>query len=130
MQSKTILIVEDDVALGTLLLEFLQEEIGRQVFLAPNGESAIHLFQQIAPDVCILDYHLPDTNGLDLSRHLQQLNEHQSIPMVLMSANLPSTIRAMPYLGLLKKPFDLDILLELVMERLLPPFTFLSQEKT
>ncbi|BCL84248.1 PAS domain-containing protein [Ktedonobacteria bacterium brp13] len=74
---------------GSLLLEALQEETSCSVFLATSGEMALNMLQTVMPAL-----------------------------FILMSAALPQGNTTIYPLTTLQKPFELDILLELVAELL------------
>ncbi len=67
-----ILIVEDDPAIRNLLHRFLSRQQNYQVESAADGTSAMTIFGQFDPDLVILDLDLPDTNGCDLCREMQE----------------------------------------------------------
>ncbi|GHO80126.1 hypothetical protein KSD_78970 [Ktedonobacter sp. SOSP1-85] len=115
---KRILIVEDDPILGNLLLEALQEETTYQGHLAPSGEMALKMLLTITPELFLLDYHLPGMNGLELADQLQRREEGDQRPILLMSADLPQENDALDHLITLQKPFDLEMLLQLIAELL------------
>ncbi|MEK4484082.1 response regulator transcription factor [Psychrobacillus sp. FSL H8-0484] len=56
-------------ALGSLLdLEEDMEVVGK----ANNGEEALHLIQQMQPDICIMDIEMPVKSGLDAAEELKE----------------------------------------------------------
>ena len=115
---KCILIVEDDPILGDLLLEALQWEATYQGILAPSGEMALSILQTITPTLFLLDYHLPGMNGLELADQLRRREGCKQRPILLMSANLPQENGTLDDLITLQKPFDLEMLLQLIAELL------------
>lgn len=115
---KCILIVKDDPILGDLLLEALQEEATYQGLLAPSGEMALSILQTITPALFLLDYHLPGMNGLELADRLRRREGCKQRPILLMSASLPQENGALDDLITLQKPFDLEMLLQLIAELL------------
>jgi DNA-binding response OmpR family regulator len=115
---KHILIVEDDTVLGNLLLEALQEETSCPVSLATSGEMALNMLQTVMPALFMLDYQLPGMNGLELAERLRRLEGGERVPIILTSAALPQGNIALYQLTTLQKPFELDILLELIAELL------------
>lgn len=109
--TRIVLIVDDDEDIGALLATILEEEANCQTIYVCNGYQALEVVQRCQPDLLLLDYHLPDINGLDLYDCLSQLEGLQNVPVLLVSANPPLhelQKRRLPYL---KKPFDLDDLL-------------------
>jgi CheY-like chemotaxis protein len=117
--AKSIIIVEDDAILGPLLVEAIQEEMAYQVRLVSSAEMALSIVQTVVPQLFLLDYHLPGMNGLDLANQLQRREGGEQIPILLMSAALPQGDLAIYHLRTLQKPFDLETLLQLLVELLL-----------
>jgi len=115
---KSILVVEDNPALGNLLWEILQDETPCRIFLVSSGEAALNLLQMVKPQLFLLDYCLPGMNGLELVDQIRNIEGYNQTPILLMSAALPQGNIAKQYLRSLQKPFDLDRLLELVAELL------------
>ena len=115
---RSILIVEDNTALGNLLWEILQEETTCQVFLVPSAEAALNTLQMVTPQLFLLDYCLPGMDGLELVGRIRRMEGYEQTPILLMSAALPQGNIAKQHLRCLPKPFDLDSLLQLVAELL------------
>ncbi|MBD2505273.1 response regulator [Anabaena azotica] len=80
-----ILIVEDDADLAELLVT-LFERHDIETFLAKNGREAIHLSQEVNPDLLILDLILPETDGFAVVDWLQNHNRLCKVPVVVYSA--------------------------------------------
>lgn len=68
----TILIVEDDEHIRTMLDETLREE-GFETLLADNGLEGLRAFEEHAPDLVITDIHMPRKEGLSLITDLRRL---------------------------------------------------------
>lgn len=67
-----VLIVEDESKIASLMKSFLQTE-GYDVQTALDGKTALQLFTKHKPDIVILDWMLPQMNGLDICRQLRQI---------------------------------------------------------
>lgn len=67
-----VLIVEDESKIASLMESFLQTE-GYDVQTALDGKTALQLFTKHKPDIVILDWMLPQMNGLDICRQLRQI---------------------------------------------------------
>jgi CheY-like chemotaxis protein len=80
-----VLVVEDDVVLSDAIASYISKG-GLIVRAAHSGSSAIRVLESHEPRVAILDYHLPDTTGLDLAFRLRGLLPDVSI--LLMSGVL------------------------------------------
>lgn len=71
MASAKILVVDDDPAIRNLIHRFLAKQ-SYQMESAEDGKSALAVFEQFNPDLVILDVNLPDANGYDLCKEMQQ----------------------------------------------------------
>ena len=83
MQNKKILVVEDDLSLGFLLLESL-EEAGYQVKLSKCGSTGWERFQKEQFDLCILDVMMPEMDGFMLARKIRA--KDQATPFLFLTA--------------------------------------------
>jgi len=114
MQSNRIkiMLVEDNVNLGFLLVDFLETN-GFEVKLYKDGESALRGFQNLAFDFCIFDIMLPGISGFDLAKQVRINNDQ--IPIIFVTAkSMKEDILKGYDLGAddyILKPFDEDQLL-------------------
>jgi len=85
-QSKTILVVDDNCAIRTLVKTFLEIE-GYTVLIAGDAEAAIELYKQHQAAIALLltDVVMPNMNGLELADHVLRLEPQ--MPILLMSAS-------------------------------------------
>lgn len=67
-----ILIVEDEIKIASLMESFLQAE-GYDCLTATDGRAALQLYTKHKPDIVVLDWMLPQMNGLDACKQLRQL---------------------------------------------------------
>jgi len=79
-----LLIVDDDPELRTLLKKHLEEE-GYTVFTAKDGEEAIELIQKENPDVALVDYLLPDIDGISLCKWIKNNPDTLDIGVILIT---------------------------------------------
>jgi DNA-binding response OmpR family regulator len=107
-----ILLAEDDLNLGFLLVEFLEGN-GLQVKLYRDGESAFNGFRNGNFNFCIFDLMLPKMDGFSLAKKVKALNP--KIPVIFLTARSMKEDKMMGYgLGAddyITKPFDEDELL-------------------
>ncbi|HPF12225.1 MAG TPA: response regulator transcription factor [Flavobacteriaceae bacterium] len=103
----TLLLVEDDPTLGYLLKEYLSMN-HFNLFLAKTAKEALSLLENHYFDLAILDVMLPDRNGFDLAKTIQ--NQHPYIPFIFLTARSLKvdvlkgfSLGAVDYL---KKPID------------------------
>lgn len=78
----TILIVDDDSALGAILQRTM-ERIGHQAMYARNVLEALQALARTPTDLIISDFCMPGLSGLDFLELLQQ--EGQDIPMIMLT---------------------------------------------
>ena len=66
-----ILVVDDDPAIRNLIHRFLSQQ-GYQVESGHDGQTGLELFEQLNPDLVVLDVNLPDTTGFKLCQEMQR----------------------------------------------------------
>ncbi len=81
----SILVVEDDQAISTLLKYNLEQE-GFSVSLAHDGEEALIQVKERKPDLILLDWMLPLIPGIEVCRQLRREQEYRSIPIIIITA--------------------------------------------
>jgi len=72
MTNQNVLIVEDDINLGVLLMEYLESE-DFNVKLCRDGNSGLTSFKKEDFDICILDVMLPQMDGFSLAQKMQKI---------------------------------------------------------
>ena len=117
-KTKTILIVEDDTAVGEFFVYALRTETPYQALLATDGLQALEMVKILAPDLFVLDYQLPRMNGLELADRLLATEELKHIPILLMSANIPKQELEKRHLPFIAKPFELEELFQVIAKLL------------
>ncbi|MEO6457168.1 MAG: response regulator [Chloroflexia bacterium] len=120
---KTILIVDDDVAILELLKDILSEE-GYQTVCAGDGLKALHVVDEADVDLVISDINMPNLNGAELVTVLRQRPKTKKTP-VLALTSLPEMRRSTDksFAAILHKPFKLEELVETVKMLLYPRMT-------
>lgn len=114
----TVLLVEDDE-----IVRFAMEGVlaagGHEVHVVSNGDDAIRIAADHAPDVLITDWRLPgERDGLHVARELR--DRFPSLVILVQSGFPPEEILArskgLPISRVLNKPVPLATLLDLVEE--------------
>jgi two-component system, OmpR family, phosphate regulon response regulator PhoB len=80
-----VLVVEDEDALATLLHYNLDKE-GYRVGVAGDGEEALIMANERAPDLVILDWMLPKVSGIEVCRRLRGRSETRNVPIIMLTA--------------------------------------------
>ena len=80
-----ILLIEDDADISELL-QYNFEREGYKVFIAGDGELGLRQASQLVPDLIVLDLMLPGLDGLSVCRKLRAHPQTQEIPIVILTA--------------------------------------------
>ena len=85
LNNKTILYVEDDLELQKNILNILNNFFGK-VLVASDGDEAydIYLENQNTIDIIITDINMPNTDGIQLCKHIREYQKN--LPIVIISA--------------------------------------------
>ncbi len=81
----TVLIVEDETALATLLRYNLERE-GYRVAEASDGEEALLVADEAQPDLVILDWMLPHLSGIEVCRRMRSRGNLRNAPIIMLTA--------------------------------------------
>lgn len=109
--AKKVLLVEDDEK----IMRFIRANLvasNFEVITAKDGREALEKYEQLLPDLILLDLMLPEIGGFDV---LKNIREYSSVPVIIITAkgNTSDTIRGLE-LGAddyVVKPFDINELL-------------------
>jgi DNA-binding response OmpR family regulator len=107
-----ILLAEDDLNLGILLVDYLEAE-GFEVKLCKDGEAALKAFQAQEFDLCLLDVMMPKLDGFSLAKAIRL--KDKKVPVIFITAKSLKEDKLKGY-GLggddyITKPFDEEELL-------------------
>ena len=118
-----VLVVEDDPALGDVMLTALKDD-GLDAKLATDGDEAMRDVDDLAPSVMVLDLMMPKRDGFSVLRELRADGRISHLPVIVvtaifgMSERLYATeLGAADYVT---KPFELDDLISRVRALLSP----------
>ena len=85
MARAKMLLVEDDAALAELLeWHFTREDF--QVRQTPDGEEALLLAKEQAPDIVLLDWMVEGLSGIEVCRRLRRMPETANVPIIMLTA--------------------------------------------
>src|SRR6056297_1915990 len=80
-----VLLVEDEPAQREILSYNLEAD-GFRVEMAENGEEALVMVDEVAPDIIVLDWMLPTLSGIEVCRRLKTRNATRATPIIMLSA--------------------------------------------
>ncbi len=117
-----VLVVDDDLVMRRLF-ENLLHHIGCEPFIAQSGLEGIDLAVRHLPQLIILDYVMPDMDGLEVLKELKARAETKGIPVLMVTGYLDASSTAQflsaGAAACLPKPFE-PHQLETVVQKLLP----------
>lgn len=114
-----ILIVDDEQSIQTSLAGILQDE-GYQTSSASDGESALRLIQEEAPELVLLDIWMPGMDGISVLKKIQELGQGMQVIMMSGHATIETAVTATK-LGahdFIEKPISIEKLLVCIQNAL------------
>ncbi|MCP5329137.1 MAG: response regulator transcription factor [Steroidobacteraceae bacterium] len=118
-----ILLIDDDVALASMLREFLELQ-GFQVGLAHDAESGLARLADDPPDLLVLDVMLPGISGFEA---LKRLRQRHDLPVIMLTARGEEAERILglmdgadDYLAKPCSPLELAVRIRTILKRARP----------
>jgi CheY-like chemotaxis protein len=109
-----VLVVDDNQVVARTLLRLLRSE-GYEPLVFESGQKALNYVRENRPDAAVIDIHLADLSGLEISRQLRQTHG-PGLPIVVVSGDSSmETLRELPDCGttlFLSKPVNATVLLD------------------
>ncbi|HEU5054250.1 MAG TPA: response regulator [Hanamia sp.] len=114
MPKKTVLVYDDVEAICEVCQLILCP-----YYIVETRLNCVRLFEDIErvkPDIILMDYRMPVMNGDLAIRALQEDESTENIPVILFTAayDLKKVIKRVKVAGVLKKPFNIEELKEVV----------------
>ncbi len=85
MTGARMLLVEDDPALAELVTWHFERE-GFDVRRTPDGEEALLLAKEAAPDIVLLDWMIEGLSGIEVCRRLRRSSGTANVPIIMLTA--------------------------------------------
>lgn len=80
-----VLVVEDEEAISLLLKYNLKAE-GFDVTIVDDGDEVLAVAEEMAPDIILLDWMLPNVSGIEICRQLRAQDKTRAIPVIMLTA--------------------------------------------
>jgi DNA-binding response OmpR family regulator len=110
-----ILIVENERDIADVMRRYLEFE-GFTILCVANVDEAREACAKLVPELILLDWHLPDTEGDEWVVELRAHPATAELPIVMMTGGYPTPLLisqlSAARIPLLIKPFSLDLLVE------------------
>jgi len=81
----TVLVVEDDNAIREMLTTYLTSK-NYDVIEAADGKQALEQLHKSTLDILLLDWMLPDIDGVDLIPQIREMSVHKELPILMLTA--------------------------------------------
>ena len=109
----TVLVVDDEGEIRTSLRGVLNDE-GLRVLEAEDGRHALNLVRSERPELVLLDVWMPEVDGIELLRRLQEEPERPQVIMISGHGNIETAVQAtkLGAFDFIEKPFSIDALLQ------------------
>lgn len=79
----TILIVEDEAKIASLLRDYLEKIGGYQTHWVARGDEALEAFETVSPELVLLDLMLPGMDGLEVCKAIRAKSQ---VPVIMVTA--------------------------------------------
>ncbi len=115
----SILVIEDDLTFSRILEGFLTKQ-GFAVSVSHQGAQGLQLFSNKTFDLVLLDYRLPDTNGMDVLTSLKKNSPATQVVIMTSYSDIRTAVKAMQVgaFEYITKPVNPDELLMIVKQAL------------
>ena len=121
MSGARILVVDDN-ALNSKLVQVLLGDDGHDVRVAASAEEAIKVLESFTPRIVIMDVQLPGMDGLELTRQLKSEARHRDLVIIALTAYAMKGDRervlAAGCDGYIAKPIDIESFSRVIEEYL------------
>ncbi|MDD5217505.1 MAG: response regulator, partial [Candidatus Omnitrophica bacterium] len=81
-----ILILDDDLAIGMMIEEFLKEAGYQMCRYISDSREAEQVFREFKPDLLILDIKMPHLDGFEVMERLKPLRQDSFVPILVLTA--------------------------------------------
>jgi CheY-like chemotaxis protein/transcriptional regulator with XRE-family HTH domain len=109
--AKKILVIDDEQEVCEMLYSFLVPH-NYKVFLAFNGQMGLEYFEEIKPDIVLMDLKLPDIDGVEVLKIIRKVSD---IPVVVITGHPQDVadihLNDLAIEGYLEKPISLKEML-------------------
>src|SRR5919108_5579954 len=114
-----VLIVDDEPDIREVL-ELTLGRMNLETRTAANVDEAKHLLEEFRFDLCLTDMRLPDGNGIDLVRHIQEKFPYLPVAVITAFGNMETAVAALKAgaFDFVSKPLDLNDLRNIVRSAL------------
>ena len=113
MEKTTILVVDDSPFASKQIQDLVEENGNEMIGNAKNGEEGIHMYEELHPDIVVMDITMPGIDGLETAEILLKKDPDATILMLssLCDSGTLEEVKAIGLKYLIPKPWEDDVLL-------------------
>lgn len=115
-----VLVVDDEPDFSSMVREYLERRGGFDVEVADSGFAAGLTIARFRPQVILMDLFMPDMDGFEVLRMLQEDPEMRVIPVIACTAyrdpHVEERVRREAFVGYMEKPLRLDRLVDVITD--------------
>ncbi len=111
-----VIVIDDDYDVTEVLSEFLKLKSINVLATGHNGKEAVELYTKHSPDVVLMDFLMPDFDGLYGLKNILKINPNAQVAILTGSTDY-ETEKKLTEAGasaILKKPYDMNYLIETI----------------
>ena len=119
MAEAKILVVDDEEGILKSIVGILQDE-GYETLTARDGREALKLYQEQTVDALLLDIWMPDMDGIEVLKALQQIDIDSAVVVISGHGTISTAIKAVKLgaFDFIEKPLSMDVLLAILEKAL------------
>ncbi|HDZ19304.1 MAG TPA: response regulator [archaeon] len=87
MKKKKIYIIEDDEKYIEFYIALFDQMENIEPFFENTGDKGLEMIKSGEPDLCIIDYYLPNLDGITLCKELRKIDKFKNIPIIVISSS-------------------------------------------
>ena len=108
--SANVLIVDDNILNVQILKKILTDAGFCRLTFTTDSTKALDIYKEIHPDLVLLDFNMPNLNGIEVMEQMRALEGDHYLPVLMLSAEEDPSLRARALQAgakdFLKKPYD------------------------
>lgn len=85
---KTLILIADDIPRNLQVLAGMLQELDCNISVATNGKQVLQITEDVIPDLILLDVMMPEMDGFETCRILQQNPKTKGIPVIFLTARV------------------------------------------
>jgi CheY-like chemotaxis protein len=111
-----VIVVDDDVDTVEVFCEYLEIKDITVLGRGYNGKTAVELYEQLHPDIALLDVMMPEYDGFYALENIRQINPNAKIIMVTadLTADTEKKLKSLNASAVIYKPYEIDSVIDTI----------------